>query len=319
MRIKYLPLTILMLAISSQMRIVRSSNVVLGKASQLVVDSSQSHHLAQETILQMSVACSDAAQLSSDRRLRELSDQLMHSVNLNNSFDLEMQRAVALIACKDPETAQQVLRRINPINSEKKRAWSMLFWQASNAVMDHSSAALALRSLSEGNLQRLDDEQITVGYSQDGTPLTRLALDLLAEHERLNGRCGVAAKVLLAGRKGGALGATRISRVAQCLDGLSVERRKDLLESALVEANADDAWWLIGDILRLQVELDLAAGGDAQIPLQRLEKYSKELDDLYTQFELIRIEKRNREKRTLLEDQLRSPRGTAPDAEKVGL
>ena len=317
MRINYLSLSILMVALSSQIQIVRASNLFNRKASQLFVESIQPDNIALETISQLRVACSDAANRSSDRRLRELSQHLKSSAQSTNSFDLEMQRAAAFMACKAPENAQQVLQGINPTNIAEQKSWSRLLWKASNAVMDHSNAALALRRLAEGNLQRLDDEPITVGNTQEGTPLTRLALDLLAEHERLNGRCEVAARVLLAGRKRGALGAARLSQVVQCLEGLSMNRRKDLLESALNEANADNAWWLVGDILKLQIELDLASGGDAQIPLQRLEKYSIELDDRYMQLELIRIQSSNQEERTLLEDQLRSPKETTPDSEKV--
>ena len=128
--------------------------------------------------------------------------------------------------------------------------------------MDHTSASFSLRKLSGVNLKQLDKELIIVGYRADGSPLKRLALDLLAEHERLIGRCNSAAKVLLAGRKSGALGAKRLSRVAQCLKDMNMQNRKDLLELALTEAQADNAWWLVGDILRLQLVLDLAMGED---------------------------------------------------------
>ena len=179
--------------------------------------------------------------------------------------------------------------------------------------MDHPNASLALRRLSRGSLETLDQELITVGYRSDGSRLQRFALDLLAEHERLSDRCEVASKVLLAGRKSGALGAKRLSRAVQCLEGLSTDKRKDMLESALVEAKSDEAWWLVGDILRLRLMLDLSIGEDSTSTRNRLENFAKELDDRYTQLELIHLDSDREEEKTLLQNQLRSPRGKTSD------
>ncbi|MDP6833999.1 MAG: hypothetical protein QGG94_02440, partial [Prochlorococcaceae cyanobacterium ETNP1_MAG_9] len=202
-------------------------------------------------------------------------------------------------------------------NRTQQKIWSTLYWQASNALMDHGNSALALRRLSAGNLQNLDQELIVVGYRADGAPLKRLALDLLAEHERLSGRCASSAKVLLAGRQTGSLGAKRLVRAIQCLEELSMDKRNNLIEKALVEAQSDQAWWLVGDILRLQLMLDLAAGEDAVIIKERLGNFAKELDDRYTQLELIRIDSNGEDEKTLLENQLRSPREPTPDVEKI--
>ena len=319
MRINHLPLSIFLVALSSQITVVGASNDFIGNVSKSPLASRQKYKLDEKSISYLRNACVDAVQLSSDRLLRELNDHLMNSFNATDSFELQMQRADALLACKSPANAQKVLQGINPVTVAEQKVWSILFWQASNASMDHSSASLALRRLSEGNLQQLDREQMTVAYGADGSPLTRSALDLLAEHERLNGRCEAAAKVLLAGRKSGALGASRISRAVQCLEGIGIEQRKDLLESALAEANADKAWWLVGDILRLQLVLDLAAGGEEESYRTRLEEFAKELDDRFTQWELIRIDQDRKEERTLLEDQLRSPRENAIEVEKIQL
>ncbi len=300
---------------SSQLHIVKASGAFNRDGSELRVEALQKTKLSKEMIVQLKTACVEAAKIPSSHRLRKLSNQLMHSFQVTASFELEMQRAELLLDCKAPSNAQKVLQGINPTSLKEQKAWSILFWKASNAVMDHLNASLALRRLSGGNFQTLDDEQITVGYGVDGTPLTRSALDLLAEHERLNGRCDAAAKVLLAGRTSGAIGARRISRAVQCLDGLSLEKRKALLRSALDEAKNDEAWWLVGDILRLHLLLDLASGGDAENARKRLEQFSKELDDRYTQLELIRLAPSRKEEKHILEDQLRSPRRNAPNLE----
>ena len=90
---------------------------------------------------------------------------------------------------------------MSPSNKSQQNIWSILFWKASNAAMDHPNASLSLRMLSQGNLQSLDQELINVAFRSNGSPLKRLPLDLFAEHERLIGRCDSSAKTLLAGRK----------------------------------------------------------------------------------------------------------------------
>ncbi len=313
MCMKYVPLTILLVAFSSHMQMVRASNGLLERSIALTAQLNYKQKPFQEVFKNIRNRCNEALNSSSENSLIELSGELIAYQSNNLLFELEMQRAHTLVICKAPKKAQKILQGILPETDSQKREWALLSWQASNASMDHQNASLALRSLSAGVLQNLDQEEITVGYRSDGSSLTRSALDLLAEHERLNGRCEAAAKVLLAGRRSGALGAVRMSRASQCLEGLNVERRRDLLELALYEANADKAWWLVGDILRLRIMLDLASGGDAKVLKQDLEKYAKQLDDRYTQWELIRSDIRREEERILLENQLRSSMKYAPD------
>ena len=314
MRIHFLPLTIFLVAFSTQMPIVKASNAFSQNASVFQVASNKKEKMAKATFDQIKIACSDAVEFSSYQRLRDLSDQLMHSFEETDSFALGIAKAEALMSCKDPENAQNVLKKIDPATGLEQKVWSILFWKASNASMDHANASLALRRLSAGNIQSLDQELIIVGYRADGTALTRLALDLLAEHERLNGFCEEAAMVLLAGRKGGALGARRISQASQCLQALNVEKQKDLLELAIAEANSDEAFWLVGDILRLQLMLDLASGGnDSQLIKKRLEQVAQENDDFYTQWELIRSDSARNNQGTFLPNQLPSPKVADPN------
>ena len=291
---------------------MRASERFIGNSSELIAQLSKKQKLFNEKVAASKKDCIDETKFASGRSFSDISEDLTNYQSPTDSFRFEMQRAYALIACKAPKKAQKILHVINPETDSQKREWSLLLWKASNASMDHFNAALALRSLSSGILQNLDQQEITVGYRSGGAPLTRFALDLLAEHERLNGRCDASAKVLLAGRKSGALGAVRMAKAAQCLEGLNVDQRRNLLELALSEANAEKAWWLVGDILRLQIMFKLASSGDAQALKKQLETHAKDLDDRYTQWELIRIDNSREEERILLEEQLRSPMEPAP-------
>ena len=114
--------------------------------------------------------------------------------------------------------------------------------------------------------------------------------------------------VLLAGRERGALGARRLALAAELLQGLGNDQHSTLLESALDQAAADQAWGLAEDLLRLQLKFDLAAGGDGLRPRQRLERLANRLDDRYTLWELVRGDLDQQDAATLLEQELRSPR-----------
>ena len=319
MRINYLSLILFLATLPSQALIGRASNSFLGYGSVFDFASRPEEMPNHLTTDEIKNSCEEASKFSFDNRLRQLSHQLMSSDQTNDSFELGIQKAEVLLACKDPSNAQKVLQGLNPFLGSQTKRWAILFWQASKGVIDHEGASLALRKLSEGDLRKLDQEWITVGYSSDGSELRRLALDLLAEHERLSGNCHASAQVLLAGRKSGALGARRISRAIQCLEGLGIKQKNVLLSSALAQAEADKAWWLVSDVLKLKLLLELAANEDAQTVRNRLELFAKELDDRYTQLEVIRSDSEREEEKRLLENQLRSPREANPDVQEMPL
>ena len=58
-------------------------------------------------------------------------------------------------------------------------------------------------------------------------------------------------------------------------------------------------------------------GEDALIIRENLENFAKEIDDRYTQLELLRLESNKEEEKTLLETQLRSPRKSTSKLEKI--
>jgi hypothetical protein len=191
----------------------------------------------------------------------------------------------------------------------------LLSWQAASAALDQDRAVLALRRLADGDLTRLDAERLVVGQSDDGLPLTRSALDLLANHEIAAGRPEEAVTVLLAGRTPGVVASRRLGLVAELLAPLDPERGDLLLEAALDQAAAEQAWGLAEELLRLQLRLALQQGGDADRPRERLLRLASRVDDRLTLLELEQISPDVDPQRVQdLEDQLRSPRAAGGHA-----
>ncbi len=264
--------------------------------------------LEQGDLSSLERACMDAAKFSLDSRLRELSNRLMDLSLRSQSFDERLVLAKALMRCKAPENAQKLLSSINfPQSSGKWREWLMLSWEAANGAIDHPGAALALKKLSNGTYSNLDNEKMIVGYEKDGSPITKSALDVLADHERYSGNLDAASKVLMAGRTGGSIGARRLALAAQLMKTLNQEKRRNLLGIALNNALEDKAWWLVEDILRLQLIYELAAGGDGKLLKQSLERLSIELDDSYTLWEIIRDDPSRNAEVNALEKKLATP------------
>ena len=64
------------------------------------------------------------------------------------------------------------------------------------------------------------------------------------------------------------------------------EAADQLLEQALDQAAAAQAWGLAVELLELQPKLQLAAGGDGARPRQRLQRLAAQLDDRYSLWRL---------------------------------
>jgi len=243
--------------------------------------------LLEGGVADLEVACLDAARFGLNSRLQELRNRLMLVTPAPQPFAVVMANARALIACKAPGSAQTVLNRFGPAPGLQRREWLLLDWRAASAALDHQRAALALRRLAAGNVASLDGEQLVVALADDGQPQTRSALDLLAEHEAASGQLDRAAEVLLAGRTPGAVAARRYGLAAEWLSVLGQPRTDSLLEAALDQAAAEQAWSTAEDLLRLQLRLNLEAGGDGLRASQRLQRLSTRVDDRYTLWELL--------------------------------
>ncbi|ABI45293.1 hypothetical protein [Synechococcus sp. CC9311] len=276
---------------------------------------------AFETVLEaggineLSAACADSDRFGLQERLRLLRNRLMLVAPSPQPFAVVMANARALMACKAPDSTQIVLSRFGPGPGRQRKEWLLLSWQAASAALDHDRAVLALRRLANGNLTRLDTEQLIVGQSDDGLPLTRSALDLLANHELAAGRPEEAVTVLLAGRTPGVVASRRLGQVAELLAPLDPERGDLLLEAALDQAAAEQAWGLAEDLLRLQLRLAQQQGGDADRPRERLRRLASRVDDRFTLLELEQMSPDLDPQRVQdLEDQLRSPRAAGGHA-----
>ena len=205
-------------------------------------------------------------------RQQEIRDRLLVLHTAPDSFELVVANATALLTCGSPDSAARVLNRISPAVGEERRRWLRLRWQAAAAGLDHREAALALRRLVNGDLIALASLELGDG---------RLGLDQLAEHEAALGRQQEAAAVLLL-----APNTQRLAQAAEWLAGADAAAADQLLEQALDQAAADQAWGLAVELLELQLRLQLAAGGDGARPRQRLQRLAAQLDDRYSLWRL---------------------------------
>ena len=231
----------------------------------------------QTVVVEMDVAAAEQACLDpliadTDRRRQDLRDRLLALHPVIDSLDLVLENAEALMSCGAPEAAAVVLNRYSPRAGDERRRWLLLRWRAAAAALDHRQAALALRRLVVGNLAALNAPLL---------PGQVNGLDQLALHEAAQGRNAVAVEVQLMADLSGVQGARRLARAAQWLDADQFEQADQLLETALDQAAAAEAWGLAMELLRQQLQLQLAAGGDGARPRQRMERLATVLDDRY--------------------------------------
>ena len=231
----------------------------------------------QTVVVEMDVAAAEQACLdpliaNTDRRRQDLRDRLLALHPVIDSLDLVLENAEALMSCGAPEAAAVVLNRYSPRAGDERRRWLLLRWRAAAAALDHRQAALALRRLVVGNLTALNAPLL---------PGQVNGLDQLALHEAAQGRNAVAVEVQLMADLSGVQGARRMARAAQWLDADQFEQADQLLETALDQAAAAEAWGLAMELLRQQLQLQLAAGGDGARPRQRMERLATVLDDRY--------------------------------------
>ena len=231
----------------------------------------------QTVLVEMDVAAAEQACLDpliadTDRRRQDLRDRLLALHPVIDSLDLVLENAEALMSCGAPEAAAVVLNRYSPRAGDERRRWLLLRWRAAAAALDHRQAALALRRLVVGNLTALNAPLL---------PGQVNGLDQLALHEAAQGRNAVAVEVQLMADLSGVQGARRMARAVQWLDADQFEQADQLLETALDQAAAAEAWGLAMELLHQQLQLQLAAGGDGARPRQRMERLATVLDDRY--------------------------------------
>ena len=257
----------------------------------------------------LQLACADATQFGLEERLRLLRNRLMEVAPAPQPFEVVMANAQALMQCKAPDSVPVVLARFGPAPGRQRREWLLLSWQAAAAAFDQDRAVLALMRLAEGDRSRLEEERLIVGLDDEGQPQTRSALDLLAEHQIANGQESEAVLTLLAARTPGVAAARRLGLASELLGALEPERSGPLLEAALDQAAAAQAWNLAEDLLRLQLALELENGGSGDRPRERLRRLATRVDDRFTLLDLDRESSDlGSEERQQLDQELRSPR-----------
>ncbi len=224
--------------------------------------------LLESDLQQLELGCGDPLIAASGGRQQQIRDRLLVLHPAPQPFELVMANANALLTCGSPDSAARVLNRISPALGEERRRWLRLRWQAAAAGLDHREAALALRRLVNGDLIALANLDLGDG---------RLGLDQLASHEAALGRQEEAAALLML-----APNARRLAQAAEWLAVLDAAAADQLLEQALDQAAADQAWGLAVELLELQLKLQLAAGGDGARPRQRLQRLAAQLDDRYS-------------------------------------
>ncbi len=280
----------------------------IGQQSIPISSDSYENILKNGNLPQLNAACIDSAQFSMNSRLRELTRRLVEIAEPVQTSEFLMDKANAFLSCKDANSAQKLLSQNSPPEfMPKRRAWWILSWQAANSAMNHDEAALALRKLSNDNFAELEKVQLEVGDGEDGITLTRSALDMLAEHERSSGNWSSSAQVLMSGRTGGVVGARRIALASQLMENLDSDQRKTMFAKALDQAMSDKAWWLVEDILRLQLLWQISQEEDVKPLIRNIERLAVDLDDSYTLLEILRKDYQRKEETVRLEDKLRAP------------
>ncbi|MCU0528127.1 MAG: hypothetical protein MUD04_01270 [Cyanobium sp. Prado107] len=234
------------------------------------------------------------------------------------TLDAVLDSAERLLACAAPQAALDVLARVSPAPGEARSRWLVMQWRAAQAGLNHALAVQALTLMAEGDLRRLEEVALPLGQPESngkgrasgGSPATRSALDLLAEHLESLGQRQQAARVLLISSTPGAATAARWGRaVALAGTTMPLQQRDQILEQALEQAAAAGAWGLVAALLDQQLAAGISDPASGQA-LERRLRLGRRIDDAYGEWLLRRQlpgpghDDRNRE----LELQLRSPR-----------
>jgi len=280
--------------------------------------------LASSDLALLNQACLQAARADQGASLRALRLRLLTVKPAPQPLAVVLTNAEALVNCRAPDDALNVLNRYGPASGRERSLWLLAQWRAAEAGLHHRLAAEALLRLAEGRLASLDGQLLTLLVRRDGSRVSRPALEVLADHLVALGEDRQAA----AGRRGarpvGQPGAERLRRAAALLVGLPLQQRNQLLETALDQAAAAGAWGLAAELLRDQRALLLAAGANAERPSERFLRLSRRIDDAYGEWQLGRQglgrqaggrqDSLGLARQQQLEQQLRSPRGSGGHA-----
>ena len=218
--------------------------------------------LLESDLQQLELGCGDPLIGASSGRRQQIRDRLLVLHPAPQSFELVMANASALLTC----------------GSTVRRGFSIGSAQRGGGA---PPAALALAggcagSPRSGHPQRLVNGDL-IALADLDLGDGRLGLDQLALHQAALGRQDEAVALPLL-----APNPQRLAQAAEWLANRDAEAADQLLEQALDQAAAAQAWGLAVELLELQLKLQLAAGGDGARPQQRLQRLAAQLDDRYS-------------------------------------
>jgi len=253
-------------------------------------------------------ACAEAVRFDFTTRLRLLQERLLAIAPAPQPLPVVLVNANALLSCKAPDAALIVLNRFSPQQGQERQQWLVQRWRAAYAGLHHQLAAESLELLAAGGLASLETIALPLQLRETGTLATRPALDMYADHLEVLGRRQEAAAALLAGQMPGQLAAERLQRAVALFEALPLEQRDALIERALDQAAAAQAWGVALALLEDQRRLMEQAGGSSERANGRLLVLSQRVDDAYSEWQLRRQDSRQGARTAQLQQQLRSPR-----------
>ena len=257
--------------------------------------------LRHGTLEQLAEGCQRVVADDRLERLRRIRERLLLILPAPQPLPVVLANAEVLLSCHQPQAALTVLDRISPAAGAERLQWLLMEWRAAQAAMDHRRAALALERLGAARPARLEALLLPVLRREDGTVVSRPALDVLADHLQARGFPQAAATLLLASQESGVIGAERRLEAVRLLRDMPAEERADLLESALDQAAAVGAWSLVGELLDAQAALP------SERARQRRLRLSPRIDDAYGEWLILRQDPAASARRAELERLLRSP------------
>ena len=257
--------------------------------------------LRQGSLEQLAEGCQRVVEEDRLDRLRRIRERLLLILPAPQPLPVVLANAEVLLSCHQPQAALTVLDRISPAAGAERVQWLLMEWRAAQAAMDHRRAALALERLGAARPARLEALLLPVLRREDGTVVSRPALDVLADHLQARGFPQAAATLLLASQEPGVIGAERRLQAVRLLQALPAEERAALLESALDQAAAVGAWSLVGELLDAQAALP------SERARQRRLRLSPRIDDAYGEWLILRQDPAASTKSSELERRLRSP------------
>ena len=256
----------------------------------------------------LDAACVSAVRRSDGPLLRQLQQRLLTIHPAPQPLVVVLANAHSLLSCQAPDGALQVLARVGPAPGAERTQWLVLQWRAAQAGLHHQLAADALERLAAGNLGQLALLELPAGQRQDGTPINRPALDLLAGHLESLGQRQRAAEVLVSSAQPGAATAARLARAVALSGALPALEQDRLLELALEQAASSGSWGLVAEILDQQLALAGSTPEQVARATERRLRLSSRIDDAYGEWMLQRRDPAALSRQGDLERQLRTPR-----------